>query len=32
MADRFQNIKYIEKLKCKTLILHGKKDKLIPYT
>ncbi len=32
MADRFQNIKMVQKLKCKSLFLHGKKDRLIPYT
>jgi len=31
VADRFRNIDIIENVTCPLLIIHGQKDKLIPY-
>eukprot|EP00347_Sterkiella_histriomuscorum_P003243 403365040 len=31
IADRFRNIDIIKDVRCPTLIIHGQKDKLIPY-
>lgn len=31
IADRFRNIDYIKEVKCPTFIVHGQKDKLIPF-
>lgn len=31
VAERFKNVEEIEKVKCPTFLVHGKKDKLIPY-
>jgi len=32
VAERFNNLKTIKKVTCPTLIIHGQRDKLIPYT
>lgn len=31
LSDRFKNIEKIKNVKCPVLIIHGKKDTLIPY-
>lgn len=31
IKQRFKNLKYISSVKCPTLLVHGKKDTLIPY-
>ena len=32
VKERFKNIDNIKKVKCPTLFIHGKKDRVIPYT
>lgn len=32
IADRFKNIEVIREVKCPVLIIHGQKDRLIPYS
>lgn len=32
VADRFKNIDYMPHITCPTFLLHGQKDKLIPYS
>lgn len=31
LKERFKNKKYITNVKCPTLVIHGKKDDMIPY-